>query len=76
MKALIEYLAKQLVDRPEEVQVHEVLGEQTTIYELKVGEGELGKIIGKHGQTIRAIRTILSAVATKENQRAVLELLE
>ena len=76
MKELIEYLAKRLVDRPEEVQVREVTGETTIVLELRTGEGDLGKIIGKHGRTVRAIRTILSAVAAKENKRAVLELLE
>ena len=76
MKELIEYLAKRLVDRPEEVEVREVTGETTTICELKVGDGELGKVIGKQGRTIRAIRTILSGVATKEGKRVVLELLE
>ena len=76
MKELIEYIAKRLVDRPDEVTVHEVIGETATVCELKVGDGELGKVIGKHGQTIRAIRTILSGVATKEGRRVVLELLE
>ena len=76
MKDLIVYLTKALVDNPEEVVVHEVAGEKTTVYELKVGEGDLGKVIGKHGRTIRAIRTILSAAATKQNKRAVLEILE
>ena len=76
MKELIEYLAKRLVDRPDDVTVHEVTGETTTICELKVGDGELGKVIGKQGRTIRAIRTILSGVATKEGKRVVLELLE
>ncbi len=76
MKELIEYLTKSLVDQPEDVQITEVAGEKTTVYELRVGEGDLGKIIGKHGRTIRAIRTILSAAATKQNKRAVLEILE
>lgn len=76
MKEMIEYIARRLVDKPEEVEVHEVAGERTTVYELKVGDGDLGKIIGKHGRTIRAIRTLLAAAATKENKRAVLEILE
>ena len=76
MKELIEYMTKALVDAPDEVQVHEVAGEKTTVYELRVGEGDLGKVIGKHGRTIRAIRTLLSAAATKQNKRAVLEILE
>lgn len=76
MKELIEYLTKALVDKPDEVDINEVMGEKTTVYELRVGEGDLGKVIGKHGRTIRAIRTILSAAATKQNKRAVLEILE
>ena len=76
MKEFIEYLAKRLVDRPEEVQVNEIAGEATLVYELRTGDGDLGKIIGKHGQTIRAIRTILSGVAAKEGKRVTLEILE
>jgi uncharacterized protein len=76
MKPLIEFITKALVDRPDEVEVREVVGEKTTVYELRVGEGDLGKVIGKHGRTIRAIRTLLSAAATKQNKRAVLEILE
>jgi predicted RNA-binding protein YlqC (UPF0109 family) len=51
-------------------------GEKTTVFELKVADGDLGKIIGKHGRTIRSIRTILSATATKAGKRAVLEIIE
>ena len=76
MKDLIEFITKALVDLPDEVEVHEVAGEKTTVYELKVGDGDLGKVIGKHGRTIRAIRTLLSAAATKQGKRAVLEILE
>ncbi len=76
MRDFIEYLAKRLVDNPEQVQVTEVVGERTNIYELQVGDGELGKIIGKQGHTIQALRTILIGVATKENKHVVLELLE
>ncbi|MBD3237216.1 MAG: KH domain-containing protein [Candidatus Eisenbacteria bacterium] len=76
MKELIEFLSKALVDKPDEVDVREVVGEKTTVYELRVGDGDLGKVIGKHGRTIRAIRTLLSAAATKQNKRAVLEILE
>ena len=76
MKELIEYLAKCLVDKPDDVEVHEITGETTTVLELRVGEGDLGKVIGKHGRTILAIRTIMSAAAAKENRRVVLELME
>ncbi|MFN8548187.1 MAG: KH domain-containing protein [Candidatus Eisenbacteria bacterium] len=76
LKELIEYITKSLVDNPTEVEVRAVQGEKTTVYELRVGDGDLGKVIGKHGRTIRAIRTLLSASATKANVRAVLEILE
>ena len=76
MKELIEYIARALVDNPDQVQVKEVEGEKTTVYELRVGEGDLGKVIGKHGRTARSIRTLLNAAATKVGKRAVLEILE
>jgi uncharacterized protein len=76
MKDLIEYIAKTLVDSPDDVTVKEVEGEKTTVYELRVGSGDLGKVIGKHGRTARSIRTLLNAAATKSGKRAVLEILE
>jgi len=76
MKELITYIAKALVDKPEDVSVNEVEGEKTTILELKVAPEDLGKVIGKQGRTARAMRTILSATATKLRKRAVLEILE
>ncbi len=76
MKELIEFIAKALVDHPEKVVVREVTGERTTVYELKVGEGDIGKIIGKEGKTAKAIRTIVTAASMKTGKRAVLEILE
>jgi predicted RNA-binding protein YlqC (UPF0109 family) len=76
MKELIEYIAKSLVDRPEEVVVLETEGEKTTIIELKVAKEDLGKVIGKMGRTARSMRTLLSAAATKIGKRCVLEILE
>ena len=76
LKALMEYIAKSLVDRPELVDVNEIEGEKTTILELRVAEDDLGKIIGKHGRTAKAMRTVINAAATKERKRAVLEILE
>ena len=76
MKELITYIAKALVDKPEDVSVNEVEGEKTTVLELKVAPEDLGKVIGKQGRTARAMRTILSATATKLRKRAVLEILE
>jgi predicted RNA-binding protein YlqC (UPF0109 family) len=76
MKELIEYIAKALVDNPDEVVVSEVEGEITSVLELKVAKTDLGKVIGKQGRTARAMRTILSAASTKMKKRAVLEILE
>ena len=76
MKDLIEYIAKALVDKPEEVEVKEIEGEQTSVIELKVAKEDLGKVIGKQGRTARAMRTILSAASTKINKRSVLEIIE
>ena len=76
MKQLIEDIAKALVDIPEEVQVKELQGEQTTVLELKVAPSDLGKLIGKQGRTARSIRTILGAASMKLNRRFTLEILE
>ena len=76
MKTLIEYMAKALVDSPDEVRVSEVEGENASVIELKVAKDDLGKIIGKHGRTARAMRTILSAASTKIRKRSVLEIIE
>ncbi|MCX5895218.1 MAG: KH domain-containing protein [Proteobacteria bacterium] len=76
MKDLVKFIAKALVDSPDEVSVNEVEGEQTSVIELRVAKGDLGKIIGKHGKTAQSIRTILSAASAKIGKRAVLEIIE
>ena len=76
MKELVKFIAQSLVDNPEQVQVYEIAGEQTSVIELKVAKEDLGKVIGKQGRTARAMRTILSAASTKIRKRAVLEILE
>jgi len=76
MKDLISYIAKALVDKPEDVVVTEIEGEQTSVIELKVAKEDLGKVIGKQGRTARAMRTILSAASTKIRKRSVLEIIE
>jgi predicted RNA-binding protein YlqC (UPF0109 family) len=76
MRELVEYIAKALVDEPGEVKVAEVEGERVTVIELRVAASDLGKVIGKQGRTARAIRTILTANATKLKKRAVLEIVE
>jgi len=76
MKELIKYVAQSLVDNPDKVEVTEVVGEQTSVIELRVAKEDLGKVIGKQGRTAKAIRTILSAASTKVYKRAVLEIIE
>lgn len=76
MKELVKFIAQSLVDKPDEVQVKEIEGEQTSVIELKVAKEDLGKVIGKQGRTARAMRTILSAASTKIRKRAVLEIIE
>ena len=76
MKDLIAYIAKALVDKPEEVVVTEIEGQQTSVIELKVAKEDIGKIIGKQGRTALAMRTILSGASTKIKRRATLEILE
>jgi len=76
MKDLIKYISQALVDNPDKVEVTEVIGEQTSVIELRVAKEDLGKVIGKHGRTAKAIRTILSATSAKVHKRAVLEIIE
>jgi predicted RNA-binding protein YlqC (UPF0109 family) len=76
MKELVKYIAKALVDYPDQVEVNQIEGEKTTILELKVAGEDLGKVIGKQGRIAQAMRTVVRAAATKMNKRAVLEILE
>ncbi len=76
MKELITYIAQALVDAPDQVEVSEVEGNQTSVLELKVAKEDLGKVIGKQGRTARAMRTILSAASAKLKKRTVLEIME
>ena len=76
MKELVEMIAKALVDKPDQVIVTEVKGEQTTVLELRVAQSDLGKVIGKQGRTAHCIRTLLGAAGMKLRKRIVLEILE
>jgi len=76
MKDLINYIARALVDNPEQVVVSEIEGSQTSVIELQVAKEDLGKVIGKQGRTARAIRTILGASSAKIKKRTVLEIIE
>ena len=76
MRALIEQIAKALVDEPDHVSVSQADGEQTAVLELKVAPNDLGKVIGKQGRTARAMRTLLGAAGMKFHRRFTLEILE
>jgi hypothetical protein len=76
MKEIIETIVQALVDQPDRVIVKEIGGARTSILELKVAKADIGKVIGKQGRTVTALRTILSAASAKVNKRSVLEVLE
>lgn len=76
MRELVELMAKSLVDKPEEVVVTEVDGERTAVFELRVAASDVGKVVGKQGNTARAMRTIMSAAGAKLEKRCVLEILD
>ena len=76
MKNLILTIAKSLVDKPDEVELNEIHGGETTIFELHVAKDDIGKVIGKQGQTAQAICILLNATATKLKKRAVLEIID
>ena len=76
LKELLETMIRALVDLPNEVRISEIIGEQTTVFELVVAKSDLGKVIGKQGKTAKALRTILTAASTKLRKRSVLEIIE
>ena len=75
-RELVEYIVKSLVDEPENVEVNVIEGEKSTILELRVSPSDIGKVIGKQGRIAKALRTILSATATKSGKHASLEILD
>ena len=76
MKAFVEYVVRALVDRPEEVDVREVDGERIVVFELRLNPSDVGKVIGKSGRTITAIRTLLTSAAARSGKRVMLEIIE
>ena len=76
MKDLVKYIAQALVDSPDEVEVTEISGEQTSVIELRVAKTDLGKVIGKQGRTAKAMRALISAASSKAKKRTVLEIIE
>lgn len=76
MKELIEYVVKALIDHPEDLRIAEIEGERTIVFELRCHPDDVGKVIGKSGKTVGAIRALLSTVAARQNKRAMLEVVE
>ncbi|MCX7818755.1 MAG: KH domain-containing protein [Kiritimatiellae bacterium] len=76
MKAMLEYILRHLVDHPDQVRITEVQGERTAMYEVRCHADDIGKVIGKNGKTIGAIRLLLSTAAARNGRRAVLEVIE
>ena len=76
MKAFIEYVVKELVDFPEQVDIREVDGDRGMLFELRLNPSDIGKVIGKSGRTITAIRTLLISAAAKNGKRVMLEIIE
>lgn len=76
MRELLEYLAKALVDQPEQVQVQETVTDTTVVLELTVAKDDIGKVIGKQGRIARALRTIVKASAVKNGKRAIVEIVD
>jgi len=76
MKELVLFLAQQLVNHPDAVEVKETQGDTASVLELKVAKEDIGRVIGKQGRTAKSIRTILNAVASRTNRRVILEIIE
>ncbi|HZK33427.1 MAG TPA: KH domain-containing protein [Tissierellaceae bacterium] len=76
MGELVEFIAKSLVENPDEVEVNEVEGSQSVIIELKVAQEDMGRVIGKQGRIAKAMRTIVKAAAIKDNKRVVVEIIQ
>ena len=76
MKELIELIIKGIVDNPDKVEINEIIGEKSSIYEVRVDSDDIGKVIGKQGRNIKSIRTIVNAAAQKDDKRVVIEIIE
>lgn len=76
MESLLEIIAKNIVDNPDEVSVNKVEGSQSVILELEVADEDMGKVIGKNGRIAKAIRTVIKAAATKEKKRVIVEIIQ
>jgi hypothetical protein len=76
MRELLEHILRVLVDHPDEIKLTELDGERTVIFELRCHPEDVGKVIGKSGKTVSALRTLLSTVAAKNGKRAMIEVVD
>jgi predicted RNA-binding protein YlqC (UPF0109 family) len=76
LKELIELIIKGIVDNPDKVEINEIIGEKSSIFEVRVDSSDIGKVIGRQGRNIKSIRTIVNAAAQKDDKRVVLEIVE
>ena len=76
MRELIELIIKGIVDNPDKVEINEIIGERSLIFEVRVDSNDIGKVIGKQGRNIKSIRTILNAAAQKSDKRVIIEIVD
>ena len=76
MKQLIEFISKKLVEHPEDVQVTVIESEGEEVYELRVNQEDMGRVIGRDGRTAKAIRTLLNTASAKQDKRVMLQIVE
>ena len=76
LKELVELIIKGIVDNPDKVEINEIIGEKTSIFEVRVDSNDIGKVIGRQGRNIKSIRTVLNAAAQKDDKRVVIEIVE
>ena len=76
MRELIELIIRGIVDNPDKVEINEIIGERSSIFEVRVDSNDIGKVIGRQGRNIKSIRTIVNAAAQKDNKRVIIEIVD
>jgi len=76
LRELVELIIKGIVDNPDKVEINEIIGEKSSIYEVRVDSNDIGKVIGRQGRNIKSIRTIVNAAAQKDDKRVVVEIVD
>ena len=76
MRELIELIIKGIVDNPDKVEINEIIGERSSIFEIRVDSNDIGKVIGRQGRNIKSIRTIVNAAAQKDDKRVIIEIVD